>query len=553
MKSGRKGWGEKVVLMFLIIFLAGCGGSSSSANLTESEGGGGGGGTGISNSFDSPAEMGVGDLMPIEFGDATSVSVDFSGVEEGANFILAIGSSSTSISSSVMRLTSSLSAPENNALIKGMEISGDIENDGEYGSQEIFDAWLRASEDTLPDGEIPANASLSSGHYKAMAIKAAGLGGTETFRVLSSLSSTTSYVEVTGKVRCVGSNVLFYVDTTVGSDLLSDADVESLCREFDGVAGAEQDLLGATSDVDDDGKLHILMTKQINRLGALGGGIITGYFYAGDLYAQSQSNPVSNYREVIYTLVPDPFGQYGTAISNDFAMSNLLPAVLPHELQHAISYNQHVFVSGGMPEENWLNEGISHLVEDVMGYGVENPARYSMYLSSPSTYGVVTQSSPNLIERGESYLFLRFLHEQAANGSAFLRALENTSARGVDNLIAAFSGPENMNELSEMMARWSVALAMTDRGLSQDSRYIFRARVKNASTGNWEGACLSCEADDNRGTVLSGVNLNTYYGNHSPTIDSTAVMFFNITTLPNTLTLAGTQGGGNFGVLIRSK
>ena len=80
-------------------------------------------------------------------------------------------------------------------------------------------------------------------------------------------------------------------------------------------------------------------------------------------------------------------------------------------------------MSGGLPEENWLNEGMSHFMEDWAGYGVENPSRYAMYLASPSTYGVVTQSSPNLMERGASYLFLRFLYEQASDGTAFIRSL----------------------------------------------------------------------------------------------------------------------------------
>ncbi len=94
-------------------------------------------------------------------------------------------------------------------------------------------------------------------------------------------------------------------------------------------------------------------------------------------------------------------------------------------------------------------------------------------------------------------------------------------------------------------------MAMTDRGISQDSRYIYRARVKNATTGNWQGVCLSCNLDDNRGTVVNGVHLNAYNGVQTANISPSAMMFFDLKTLPKQMALAGTERGGNFGVLIR--
>jgi hypothetical protein len=534
------------------LLMAGCGGSESVESGLSA---GNGGGTGITNTFTSPAQMGVGDIMPIEFSDSDQVAIDFEGVESGTRFILAVGSYNETGLGTSIHMAADLALPEPGALTKGMAVDGGaeaIEDDG-FGPEEIFSAWLRASENELDEFEIPADEASSDHNFKAMSAKAAGLGSTETFRVLSTLTSTTAYVSVTGKVRCEGQEVIFYVDTSVSDSELSDEDVQELCNEFDDIAAEEQDLFGDASDVDGDGKVHVLMTSQINRLGALGGGIITGYFYAGDLYARSASNPVSNHREVIYTMVPDPSGRYGTVISKGFAMANLLPAVLPHELQHAISYNQHVFVNGGAPEESWLNEGMSHLTEDLMGYNVENPSRYGMYLASPSTYGLVAQGSPNLMERGAAYLFLRFLYEQAADGDAFLRALQDTSSRGVQNIEQAFNGPAGFSQFSEFVSRWVAALAMTDRGISQDRRYTYQPRVRNSATGNWGGVCLDCQVDDGRGTVLSGVNLNTYLGYHVSNIDGGTAKFFVLSTLPHEMRLEGSAAGDNFGILIRTQ
>jgi hypothetical protein len=536
------------------LFVAGCGGSDGlSADLNS--GGDDNGGTGISNIFDSPAEMGVGDIMPIEFGEGeTEVSVDFSDVDSDAQFILAVGSYDYTGGPINMQLgTASESLPAAGAQFRAMEIEGQFSPEQEYGPQEIMSAWLRASESTLSETEVRADAAANVQYAKSLGIKALGVGSDDTFRVLSSLTSSNSYVEVDAEVRCIGDNVVIYVDKAVTDYYLSDSDVNELCEDFDDASHTEMALLGDFADVDGDGKVHVLMTKQINELGALGGGIITGYFYAGDYYERSSTNPVSNYRDIIYTMVPDPDGTYGTQVSKEFAMSNLLPAVLPHELQHAINYNQHVFVSGGQPEEDWLNEAMSHFMEDYLGEGNENPSRYEMYLASPSTYGVVTQSSPNLMERGGAYLFLRYLYEQASDGGEFLSALERSGKIGVDNLESSFTGPANMDTFSEMMSRWVVALIMTNRGISQDSRYIYRDRTIDSRTGNWKGACLSCDANDNRGTALTGVNLNPYYGYHTVAVDSTTAKFFEMTMLPNTMTVQGSHDDGSFGILVRTQ
>lgn len=542
----------------IILMMAGCGadgGSYSSEELSS----GSDGGTGISNTFSSPSEMSVGDIMPIEFTGSNQVSVDMRGVEAGANFILALGSSNTTGSGTTIQLaTASEVAPEISGEFKGLiadesAVESEPEIDEAYGADEIFQSWIRASESGLAYSEDAVQDAAPEVAMKSMSFKAVSAGDVESFRVLSSLSSTSSYVSVEANARCVGDNVVFYVDTEVPSSILSDGDVSELCAEFDATSGEEQDLLGSASDVDDDAKVHVLMTKQINKLGALGGGIITGYFYAGDLYVRSSSNSVSNEREIIYTMVPDPSGMWGSAISHSFAMSNLLPAVLPHELQHAINYNQHVFVSEGTTEENWLNEGLSHFMEDYLGVGVENPSRYAMFLASPSTYGIVTQSSPNLLERGAAYLFLRYLYEQSGDGQAFLRALVQTSNRGVANLVSAYGGASEMATFSQMMARWTIALAMTDRGISQDSRYVYTPRSRHPLTNNWQGVCIDCDADDNRGTELTGVNLNPYYGYHTASIDASTAKFFSMTMLPNEMVLEGSSDGGNYGILIRSK
>ena len=128
----------------------------------------------------------------------------------------------------------------------------------------------------------------------------------------------------------------------------------------------------------------------------------------------------------------------------------------------------------------------------------------------------------------------------------------NTSLQGVSNVENAFSGQsESFNEFSEFMSRWTVALMMTNMGISSDSRYVYVGRTQNSSTGNWEGVCLICDAEDNRGTTLDGVHLNEYFGFHNSSIDAAAAKFYDITLVPDDVQFEGADGGGNFAILVR--
>lgn len=521
--------------------MAGCG----SAGSTSYDLGSGTGGTGLTSSFDSPAEMGVGDIMPIEFPSMGDVIVDFEGVEQQAKFVLVVGNAREGGVGSSIELSMDVSEPEEMGPAASMD--ADLVGDDEMTPDEVIGTWMRALEYDFALNE-PVPEAVRAGKGMAMA-KALTNGSTRTFRMMNSLSSATSYINVQGEVRCVGENVIIYVDTQVG-DEMSAADVQEVCSNFDIDLGDELNLLGDLSDIDGNGKLIVFMSAQVNKLGGMGGGIITGYFYPGDLYG---GGDMSNNAEIVYTMVPDPEGKWGVTVSKEFTLGNLIPAVLVHEAQHAISYNQHVFVKGGNPEDPWLNEAMSHFIEDYMGLGRENPSRVKMFLDNTALAGLVSSSTPNLIERGASYLFLRYLYEQHPDGDAFLRALMNTSLTGVENIEQAFGGSGDFMGFKQFMARWAVALAVTDRGITTDARYVYEQRAIDPETGNWKGVCLVCDAEDGRGTVLDGVKMSTFYGYHTAQVDSSALKHYLMETVPEQIRLEGANDNGDFAVLIRAE
>lgn len=554
MKPSLKKMLISVVVVAGLFSTYGCGGDKTNASEYSLDTGKRGGVT-ISNDVGSPSEMGVGDIMMVQFSSLENATLDFSGVDESSGYYLVVGSLDYGTGLRHIQIDSDVSSVDaKNAAEASYEESEWKQwtyEDAFY--QRLHDVELAMSLD--PEFEV---ASAGGGlDEKAIVDAAVSVGDTEEFRVLNSLSTLSSYSTVTARARCVADNVIVYVDTEVerkNPTDVTDTDVADLCEEFNNQVATERQWFGEESDVNGDGRIAALITPQVNRLGAMGGGIITGFFLASDLFNRSGGNAISNQREIVHIMTADSRGDYGTVIPRAFAWSNLMYAVLPHEVQHVISYNRHVFEGEGTPEQNWLNEGLSHLVEDLLGRGHENYSRSAIFLSNPSYYPLAASGSPDLGERGASYLFMRYLYEQHADPTGFLWALFHNNLNGVGNIEEAFAGTEeDFDQFGEFFMRWMVALAMTDRGISEDSRYVYRERVRNAGTGNYQGTCMLCDAEDNRGTLMTGPSMETYSGGDMVSLYPSTMKFYEIQTPPATIAFDGISSGSFGAALVRAE
>jgi hypothetical protein len=368
------------------------------------------------------------------------------------------------------------------------------------------------------------------------------------------MNSLTTYKEVTGELRYASDDLYVYVDQE-NRDNISDADLQKLAFSFEGVAlPRERALFGRESDINLDGHITILMTCTVNRMAA-SGGIVTGFFFPGDLYQRSAVNPASNAQEIFYTLVPDPDGKCGASVTADFAVNNILPGVLAHEYQHMNSFQQHVFKNKGSTEEPWLNECLAHFSEDLTGFGHENPSRVKLFLSQPSRTPVISAGSPTLPERGACYTFMRYLYEQSPDGDAFISGLYEGPLTGVANLEAAWNGTESdFDEFPEFVNRWSLALSLSETGATSDPRYNYEGRSVDPQTGNLTGLCVRCDAQDGRGTVLNGpvtTTVATYPATNI--LKGTATQFYRLATPADALTVSGAGESALTGALIRLK
>ncbi len=511
----------------------------------------GGGGDNVAKGFSSAqgsfeaytdlTGLNLSEITPIPF-ESGSGQVSLETTENSSHLVI-VTSANTSPSSYTVQLGAG-SLPSLSALNAALE--GDEEVDPE---PDQFHQVLRELESGLGEsGEVrPVRRSSL-----AALTQAPEVGDLETFKVLSTMTSLTRYETVEAELRIATPNIHFFVETE-SADQISDADLEALADSFEAIIlPRDRSLFGEESDINGDGRITVLMSCVTNRM-ATSGGIVTGFFFPGDLYADSSSNPASNEQEIFYTLVPDPDGRCGVPISAEFATQNILPGVLAHEFQHMISFNNHVLKGKGAAEEPWLNEAMSHLAEDLCGYGQENPSRVKLFLDQPATTSLIPSTSPQLAERGAAYLFLRYLYEQHPEGGRFVNDLAAGSQRGIQNVLSAFGGDDpSLDEFAEMIGRWAIALALSDTGIVPDPAYNYRARSTDPETGNPTGICLRCDAADGRGTVLNGPAISTVASFPlTANLNSSASQFFWINEVPSNLTIASAGSPTLTGAILR--
>ncbi len=291
---------------------------------------------------------------------------------------------------------------------------------------------------------------------------------TRTFSVLASLAGS-PYISVPSRLVYDGTNIALYVDVQpVAAATFSDADYAALGRQFDAdMFPVAVSAFGPTSDIDANGKTLVLFTPVVNRLTlatGICGAYVAGYFNGTDLSGSSPGNRA----EVFYASVPgEPAGGPTCTPLSIESVRRTAPSTFIHELQHLISYNQHVLVRGRSTEEVWLNEGLSHLSEELGGKVYE--ARYpcpnyptcpSAGRSTPSqlfpdsTQGFtgnfrnafeffatrtnLSLTSPtgfaSIEERGAAWLFLRWIADQ--KGESILPQFVQTVNTGTGNIEA---------------------------------------------------------------------------------------------------------------------
>jgi hypothetical protein len=291
------------------------------------------------------------------------------------------------------------------------------------------------------------------------------VGNLRTFTVCASLDCAT-YTPVTARAQSVGAHVAIYVDTLAPANGLAATDIDTLQQLFDThVYVVDTTAFGSVSDIDSNGVVITLMTPVVNSLvtnaECQAAGFVEGFFDPADLDPATAAQ--HNHGEIFYTIVADPTG----ALSCPHTVADLkssLPGTFLHELQHVISFNQHVLLRGGQLEDLWLDEALSSFAEELGGrsflpdsttfetYVFPDLADAYDYLGDPGDHFLLQTSDTVLADFGAGWLYVRYLVDQF--GDSLTDRLEQTALTGADNVAAQTGLPFETTTTRWALANW---------------------------------------------------------------------------------------------------
>jgi hypothetical protein len=276
----------------------------------------------------------------------------------------------------------------------------------------------------------------------------------------------------TFRVEAVGTHAVVLADTANPVGGFARSDYQRFAARFDTlVYPLDESSFGAPSDIDGNGHVAILFTRAVNELTpADAGAFVGGFFHPRDLFPRTQSPtaeacPTSNEGEMFYMLVPDPSGAVNGNVFTRGFVDTLTTGVLAHEFQHLINAGRRMYVNTAAQdfEETWLNEGLSHIAEELLyfresGYtprarlttqsitgtraqwdiwiadASSNFVRYYLYLLDPKNHSPIDLGD-ELETRGATWSFLRFaVDHSAATDAGVWQRFGNSTTTGLGTL-----------------------------------------------------------------------------------------------------------------------
>ena len=296
-------------------------------------------------------------------------------------------------------------------------------------------------------------------------------GTVRTFRVLTDYTAASDvWATVTARLDYVGANVLIYTDTRTPYGGFTANALTQFGAYFDQTLfPIDTGAFGPASDVDGNGHVIMLMSPAVNAgtpsAMCLAQGFVAGFFNGQDF--NGATDPNSNRGEIFYSLVADPQGAYGCPHATS-EVSSVEPAVFLHEMQHLISYSQHVVLGGGKPAASWMDEGMSLVAEELgsayyeakcpapacrtdpaqllpdssMGFARTFMLDSYAYAGNPDTVSLTVHADRDLgtAWRGGAWALMRWLGDHMPAG--FYRRLETTQGSGVSAIESASGGQD---------------------------------------------------------------------------------------------------------------
>lgn len=300
----------------------------------------------------------------------------------------------------------------------------------------------------------------------------------------------------TGRVVAITNSAIVVADIANPAGGYSDADYLAIGQKFDTVFTVDTTAFSAPTDIDGNGRIIIFFTRAVNEMTPTGSeSFVGGFFYGRDLFPRADTPEfgegctTSNVAEMFYVIVPDPNGEVnGNVRAKDF-VSRIAVSTTAHEFQHLINASRRLYVNTSAAdfEIEWLNEGLSHIAEELFFYNQSaglaprmnidslrfkgnqqntdaynadqssNFGRLRLYLAKPSSNSPYAPND-SLETRGATWSFLRYAadHRGTSDGDTW-RLLVNSPTRGLANLRNVFG-----TDLTTLFRDWATTTLTDD-------------------------------------------------------------------------------------------
>jgi hypothetical protein len=431
-------------------------------------------------------QLAVGDSITVRGAGASLLCLD--GMASGAEYVVMPFYGTTQQETTVgVRLVPSgvrpVAGPPLPSLAPSFSVAGAPgRNDGGFHTR--LNERSRAHLNKLAPGVRAAQRARTGGARMALQQTTPTVGGLLQINVSTKADNTGNPCVITdyrtGRIEAVGSRAVILSDTANPDGGFTPADYQHIAATFDTlVYPVNVQTFGAPHDMDANERVIIFYTRAVNELTPANANyIVGGYFYGRDLFPKTETTgfdacPGSNASEMFYMLAPDPTGEVNGNARSTTYVRNSTVGVVGHEFQHLISASRRLYIVPGVGGTSWsedafLNEGLSHIAEELLFYHRaqlaprmnlggplmdqqrtadafnefqrSNHNRFGQYLQNPdqdSPYDRAFGEEDDLATRGASWGFLRWAADQrAGNDQALWYALVNSNEVGLANLEA---------------------------------------------------------------------------------------------------------------------
>ncbi len=211
-----------------------------------------------------------------------------------------------------------------------------------------------------------------------------------------------------------------------------------------GILTNEIEIFGEPPDVDENGKLFILLIDVRDGYEPGDETYVAGYFDPLD-----QNKNKGNYSDIIYI-------DTNPANTNDASTHS----VVAHELQHLIHYNYDI------DEDTWLNEGLSELAPRILGFPVRSFASFLHDTNRPLNS---FDNNGNIIDYAKVGLWTFYFYKRF--GIEMIKPLVKEKANSLqsyENVLKDFGFIEIEKE--DLLEDWFIANLLNDPGID-DGKY----------------------------------------------------------------------------------